>query len=234
MTDNYISNQNSDFSIEISTNKNNYSKLSNTEEDFNNLVNNKNNNINYIFSYTNFTNFTLNFKNLITRSKLGNTYSFLNDKNDNPFIIIGPQWYFYPLIFILFSFIFFYYVKYFDDFIILKLKYLRYIFYFLWVISYTISVFANPGYPKINNNSVQGNNNMIYCQICEIWSIRKDNVYHCHICDICVEEWEFHSKLIGGCVGKGNKKSFFVCSIMFFIILLYMIIGLGIKLKDLL
>jgi len=233
MIDDSIPQENSTFSLEMSSNKNNYSKLSNTEEEIN--LPNKiitNNNINTLFSYSNISNFTINFKKLIIRSKLGNTYSFCNDNYGNPFIIIGPQWYFYPLILIFFSLILYSYKIFFENFLTNLTYFLGYLFYFLWIISYTISVFSNPGYPKIEKNSVQGNNNMIYCEICEIWSNKKDYVHHCEKCDICVEQWEHHSRLIGGCVGKGNKNSFLVCLIMIFVILLYMIIGIGMNLKN--
>ena len=235
MIDDSIPQEHSTFSLEMSTNKNNYSKLSNTEEEINlpnKIITNKKNNINTLFSYSNISNFTINFKKLIIRSKLGNTYSFCNDNYGNPFIIIGPQWYFYPLILIFFSLILYSYKIFFENFLTNLTYFLGYLFYFLWIISYTISFFSNPGYPKIEKNSVQGNNNMIYCEICEIWSNKKDFVHHCEKCDICVEQWEHHSRLIGGCVGKGNKNSFLLCLIMIFIILLYMIIGIGMNLKN--
>ena len=235
MIDDSIPQEHSTFSLEMSTNKNNYSKLSNTEEEINlpnKIITNKINNINTLFSYSNISNFTINFKKLIIRSKLGNTYSFCNDNYGNPFIIIGPQWYFYPLILIFFSLILYSYKVFFENFLTNLTYFLGYLFYFLWIISYTISFFSNPGYPKIEKNSVQGNNNMIYCEICEIWSNKKDFVHHCEKCDICVEQWEHHSRLIGGCVGKGNKNSFLLCLIMIFIILLYMIIGIGMNLKN--
>ena len=235
MIDDSIPQENSNFSLEMSSNKNNYSKLSNTEEEINlpnKIITNKINNINTLFSYSNISNFTINFKKLIIRSKLGNTYSFCNDNYGNPFIIIGPQWYFYPLILIFFSLILYSYKIFFENFLTNLTYFLGYLFYFLWIISYTISFFSNPGYPKIEKNSVQGNNNMIYCEICEIWSNKKDFVHHCEKCDICVEQWEHHSRLIGGCVGKGNKNSFLLCLIMIFIILLYMIIGIGMNLKN--
>lgn len=222
--------ENSTFSLEIATNKNNYSKLSNSEEE-SNIETNKNITKKTLFSYSNISNFTTNFKSLIIRSKLGNTFSFFNDNFGNPLIIIGPQWYFYPLMLIFFSFIFYSYKIFFENLLTNFTFFLGYLFYFIWIVSYTISVLLNPGYPKIEKNSVQGNFNMIYCEICEIWVNKKDNVHHCEKCDICVEEWEHHSKLIGKCVGKGNKNSFLICLMMIFIILLYMIIGIGMNLK---
>ena len=230
MTENDSKQENSTFSLEIAANKNNYSKLSNSEEESNIQINN--NTKKTLFSYSNISNFTTNFKSLIIRSKLGNTFSFCNDNYGNPLIIIGPQWYFYPLILIFFSLIFFSYKIFFENFYTNFSNFLGYLFYFIWIISYTISVFSNPGYPKIEKNSVQGNFNMNYCEICEIWVNKIDNVHHCEKCDICVEEWEHHSRLIGGCVGKGNKKSFLVCLMMIFLILLYMIVGIGMNLKN--
>ena len=38
--------------------------------------------------------------------------------------------------------------------------------------------------------------------------LKSQDRYHCHECEVCIEDQVMHFKLIGGCVGKNNFIAF--------------------------
>ena len=49
---------------------------------------------------------------------------------------------------------------------------------------------------------------MKFCDKCRIF--RALRAHHCKFCDVCVEEYDHHSQMISNCVGKRNRKRFFL------------------------
>ena len=154
----------------------------------------------------------INEKNWYLYKKLGNCYSFLGNKNGDPYIIIGPNWNMYVMfaggITIFFIFLF---VK-FGNYLSKINKILGVIFYLIYYISYTYTFMINPGYPKNDNDSQNGEprNKFNYCDVCMIWTNKEKKVRHCNECDICIEGNDHHCPWTSKCVGKNNLISFYI------------------------
>ena len=57
------------------------------------------------------------------------------------------------------------------------------------------------------------------CKVCNIQD--KRDCYHCSECDVCIKNHVQHSRLIGKCIGAGNKapyKIFIFSSIIYLIL----------------
>ena len=53
------------------------------------------------------------------------------------------------------------------------------------------------------------NNNVVYCNICQVYYAPDQNVEHCKLCQVCVEKMDHHCVWVGKCVGKNNAFSFY-------------------------
>ena len=53
------------------------------------------------------------------------------------------------------------------------------------------------------------NNNVVYCNICQVYYAPDQNVEHCKLCEVCVEKMDHHCVWVGKCVGKNNAFSFY-------------------------
>ncbi len=201
-----------------------------TEEENKNLINN-----NYKFEkkksneniYDNIIKLNRNFKGFLNKQNLGNMITFFNDEYGNPYLILNSKYYIYLFSLIIINII---YYKSLNKFLKNNNnnqnnnqnnnnlnKILSIIFLLLFNIFYLICLIINPGFPNININSTRGKQNMKYCDKCEIWFAPNSNVNHCIKCDICIEGYLKHNKLIGKCIGNKNKKSYFLYN--FFIII---------------
>ena len=152
-----------------------------------------------------------NFSSIFKISKLGNSYGFCPDVNGDSNLLIGPHWYFFLLFFSSFSLFFYYFNKYIiSSANILILTYIERLFYIMWSITYLLTSIKNPGYPKTNLENIRGSKQMSYCDKCELWYRPKSRTYHCKKCDICIEGHRFHFILSGHCIGRKNKKEFYI------------------------
>ena len=76
------------------------------------------------------------------------------------------------------------------------------------------------------------------CKACLI--IQPLKSHHCGKCDNCIENYEFHCKLSGSCVGKRNFKNLFffiffslvVCIIIFVLLVNEIVVKIEIKKKE--
>ena len=167
------------------------------------------------------------FKSIFKKIKLGKSIGVSLDINNDPIIIISPQWPYFILLFLLSNFLFFLINHYTKFNKINFLKYLKWPFYFLWTLIYFLVSLKNPGYPKNNLEHLRGSRAMLYCDKCEIWYKPDSNTIHCNVCDICVEGYNHHCKWFGHCVGKRNIRLFFwfiVISLLFLVYLLFVFI----------
>ena len=103
-----------------------------------------------------------------------------------------------------------------QNFLIIKV--LETIIFFLFLISYLITVLINPGIPKrdyYSNKYFKNNNNkptsgLIQCKKCNIIAPKSLEIRHCDNCCVCVIKYDHHCPWTGKCIGKYNLASFYV------------------------
>ena len=145
-------------------------------------------------------------------SKLGNTYTFFADDSGNPKIIIGPHWPLFAGVEICFSIFFFAILIYFRQFISALIILLGFILYFIFFFSYGITALLNPGYPKLDDETLYNKNKAKtgYCNVCKIWLDLEKKTKHCKFCNICIEGMDHHCPWTGKCIGKRNIFPFYI------------------------
>ena len=164
-----------------------------------------------------------NFSSIFKITKLGNSYGFCPDVNGDSNILIGPHWPFFIITFTSLSFFLYLFNKYYiitAD--ILVLIYIERLFYIMWAITYIITSLKNPGYPKTNLESIRGSKQMSYCDKCELWYRPKSKTYHCKKCDVCIEGHRFHCVITGHCIGRKNKKEFYIFVMLSILLIFYL------------
>ena len=164
-----------------------------------------------------------NFSSIFKISRLGNSYGFCPDVNGDSNLLIGPHWYFFIIFFSLFSIFFYYFNKYFiSSANILILVYIDRFFYIMWAITYLLTSIKNPGYPKTNLENIRGSKQMSYCDKCELWYRPKSKTYHCKKCDVCIEGHKYHCLITGHCIGRKNKKEFYIFVMLSILYMFYL------------
>ena len=196
----------------------------------NNNNNNSNNNIpkmpNRIFGLRLHLNLNKCFQAL-KMTKMGKSFAFFYDKNDDPLIIIGPQWPFCLLLLFLSIFAFIFIYIYYNDKSTTLVKISDWIFFGTWIVSYILMCMKNPGYPKMCSESIRGTKEMSYCDKCEVWYKPSSSTIHCEICDICIEGYTHHCFWAGHCIEGNNKKDFYIFLIVSIIFPIYLIINIA-------
>ena len=164
-----------------------------------------------------------NFSSIFKITKIGNSYGFCPDVNGDSNILIGPHWPFFILAFIIFSLFLYYFNKYYIIPVnILILIYLERMFYIVWALTFILTSIKNPGYPKTNLENIRGSKQMSYCDKCEIWYRPRSKTYHCKKCDVCIEGHKFHCLLTGHCVGRKNKREFYIFVMLSILFIFYL------------
>ena len=160
--------------------------------------------------------------------KIGNMFTFCGDKDGNPLIMIGPHWPMYVcfssiLSGLLFLFFFGFWIHL--NFIF---KLLGILIYSTFILSYTYTFLINPGYPKNNLESQNGEprNKFRYCERCKIWVNIEKKTNHCFECDICIEWYDHHCPWTGKCIGKRNATSFYIFLVSVLLVVGYMVCAL--------
>ena len=154
-------------------------------------------------------------------------FVFMNS-NDDPLIIIGPDW---PLVACLFSIFNFFYImiiiKFWGRFT-LNNKLVNQISYWIFMISFSHTSFINQGFPKNSSSRRNGNprEKYFYCSECQFYVERTLDCFHCDKCGICIEGQDHHCVWIGKCVGKNNAISFYIFTVaavfsMFYILMAF-------------
>ena len=143
--------------------------------------------------------------------KLGNCYSFFADKNGDPLVIIGPQWFmFLGLTFLVNSLVLFVILYFYEEYetyeLILGLSFLLF-----FQMNYTTTFIINPGFPKNSEGRRTGfpENEYKFCSECKFYIRIKANVNHCFDCGICVEGYDHHCPWTSKCIGRRNKWFFY-------------------------
>lgn len=170
----------------------------------------------------------------INNARKGNMKMYLYNKNDEPMIVLGPDWFnsFVVIIFFVFFLLLYFYCL--RNLINPNIQYYGKILSFLDIILYLICILINPGIPPkelwIENyfkNKSNKDDNINYsikiCKDCKIIIESNQYIEHCQTCNICIMEMSYHCFWIGKCIGKKNKI-FFYCFLLFsFILLVYLI-----------
>jgi hypothetical protein len=143
---------------------------------------------------------------LFKMTKIGKSKAFFYNENDDPLLIIGPDW---PFVAFLFSIFNFFYVLIIIKFWIrfsLFSKCVNQITYWSFLISFLYTSFINQGYPKNSICRKTGNpsDEYYYCEQCHLYNYIYNSINHCNKCGICIEGQEHHCVWIGKCVGKNN------------------------------
>ena len=138
-------------------------------------------------------------------------FLFMNS-NDDPLIIIGPDW---PMVACLFSLFNFFYISIIIKFWVrfdLSGKLVNQISYWIFMISFLHTSLINQGYPKNTPSRRNGHpkENYYYCGECQFYVERTIDSCHCDKCGICIEGQDHHCAWIGKCVGKNNAISFYI------------------------
>ena len=198
----------------------------------------KNNNIN---SYNNN-----NYYNKMTYSRIsqensarnnarkGNMNMFLYNKNDEPLIVLGPEWFSCVIVITFFLFLLFLYFYFLKNLINPTIQDYGKILCFIDIILYLICFFKNPGIPpkelwienyfkNKNNKDNNINFSIKICKDCKIIIENNQYIEHCKICNVCIMEMGYHCFWIGKCIGKKNKFYFYCFLFISFILLLYLI-----------
>ena len=141
-------------------------------------------------------------------------FLFMNS-NDDPLLIIGPDW---PLVVCLFSLVLFFYII-----IIIKFwarfdlsgKLVNQISFWIFMISFLHSSLINQGYPKNTPGRRKGlpREKYYFCDECQFYVEKKVDFCHCDKCGLCVEGHDHHCAWIGKCVGKNNSISFYIFAV---------------------
>ena len=78
--------------------------------------------------------------------------------------------------------------------------------------------------PGIVQNKKMDNVNVGYCKICQVYYNPNNNVEHCSMCGVCVENIDHHCVWVGKCVAKNNKFSFYAMLLTIGFIYAYIIL----------
>ena len=197
----------------------------------NKISNTNTNNKNNIFSeYGN----TYNEKVTINNSRKGNMKMFLFNKNNEPWIVLGPDWFSSLIVisfFVVFLFLYFYFLR---NLIMSNIQFYGKVLSFIVIILYLICILKNPGIPpkelwienyfkNKKNKDDDINFTIKICRDCKIIIENNQFIEHCKTCNICITEMSFHCFWIGKCIGKKNKIFFYLFLFMSIILIIYLI-----------
>jgi hypothetical protein len=129
-----------------------------------------------------------------TPRRIGNTWAFLYNKDNEPLIVIGPHWPFYICLtstISLISFLFFTAMQ-----LSLFVRILGIISFLVQFLSYTYTFLINPGLPKksvsmaysdkLQKKAKEGKGYK-FCNQCHFLMNLDENTNHCDDCNVCVE-----------------------------------------------
>ena len=167
-------------------------------------------------------------------ARKGNMNMFLYNKNDEPLIVLGPEWFSCVIVITFFLFLLFLYFYFLKNLINPTIQYYGKILCFIDIILYLICFFKNPGIPpkelwienyfkNKNNKDNNINFSIKICKDCKIIIENNQYIEHCKICNVCIMEMGYHCFWIGKCIGKKNKFYFYCFLFISFILLLYLI-----------
>ena len=172
---------------------------------------------------------------MASRERRGNLKMLIYNKENEPLIVLGPEW--LNSLIIMLSYILFiiFYFYFFKDLLKHSIKFYGIILSIFNIIFYALSFILNPGLPPkelwIENyfRNKKSNNKFFSYKICKDCKTVMENcetIEHCKICNICIMGMESHSSLIGKCIGKKNKIYYYCFKFSTFFLILYLAFSL--------
>lgn len=165
----------------------------------------------------------------------GNMIMCLYNKKGEPLIVIGPHWPFAICMITFIDIISFCFFHYLWNSIYWIVRYIGVVIAFLQTMSYLLVFLYNPGVPpkelwienyfKEQHESDEPGSYRI-CNLCKIIMRVKDNTDHCEECNICIIGADHHCPWTSKCVGKNNKKIFYIFIGFTFGLIIYFFIAL--------
>jgi len=153
----------------------------------------------------------------------GNMYIFLSDKNNNPIIVLGPEWIFFIFLILFITIGFALLFRYYWKFLTTTLRITGILAYLIFFLVYTYIFISDPGISKEVDESIvnKEKGKYIYCNICKHWVTIESRTKHCSICGICIEGQDHHCSWTGKCIAKNNTYYFFFLIIWVVILIVY-------------
>lgn len=172
-------------------------------------------------------------KTPINRARKGKMKMFLYNEDNEPLIVLGPDWASSLIMIILLIIIIIYYFNFFKDLINPTIQNYGMIISFIHIFLYLICFLKNPGIPSQNlwienyfknkNSDTNKNYSIRICKDCKIIIESTENIEHCKTCNICVVGLYHHSFWIGKCVGKKNKYYYYCFVFMTGVMIFYLV-----------
>ena len=164
-----------------------------------------------------------NKKNNFGFYRKGNMYILLYDKNNNPIIVLGPEWIFFIFLILFVTIGFTLLFRYYWIFLTTTLRITGILAYLLFFLVYTYIFISDPGISKEVDESIANKEKgkYIYCNICKHWVTIESKTRHCSICGICIEGQDHHCSWTGKCIAKKNTYYFFFLIIWIVILIVY-------------
>ena len=170
----------------------------------------------------------------INNARKGNMKMYFYDKNDEPLIVLGPDWLSSFIVITFFVFFLFFYFYFLRNLINASIQYYGKILSLIDIFLYLICILINPGIPpkelwienyfkNKNNKDDNINFSIKICKDCKIIIENNQYIEHCPTCNICIMEMSYHCFWIGKCIGKKNKIYFYCFLFFSFILLIYLI-----------
>lgn len=165
-----------------------------------------------------------NIVDITIERNFGNTYPLLFYNNE-PLIVIGPDWKYFVIIYsiavIVFALLYAIKIK---PKIHLVYQIISAFVFMFFSFSYFMLAFKNQGIPIIPMNKAPDElKNYRQCSICHclVYLDSEYITYHCSICDICVDNFNHHCPYATKCIANGNNVYFY----LFIVSLPILIIG---------
>ena len=110
--------------------------------------------------------------------------------------------------------------------------YIGYSIFAVLIISYTLTIFKNPGIPGRKANylskdkqkslrSSRISDGYLTCKVCNVYVTQNIKIGHCLSCKICIVGYDHHCGWSSKCIGSGNLFYFWIFFISFILFIIY-------------
>ena len=167
---------------------------------------------------------------ILNNNRKGNMLMICYNKQGVPLIVLGPNRVLAFMMAFIIDIISISYLYFFRNLLFKFIHIIGIILFIVQSISYLITILMNPGIPTKdlyleNYKHLDEIGTYRICNICKIIMRNDDNTDHCDECNICIVGADHHCPWTSKCVGKNNKKMFYLFVYSTFSLLIYFIIG---------
>ncbi len=146
----------------------------------------------------------------------------------NPIISIGPDYSMTIILYLLIFSSFICSIIFLFPNIEVYLSVISYIIYSILIISFSLTVLKNPGFPgreyyfsKEIEKNISNSDNYLICYTCNVYVKDDVKIGHCLTCNICIIGYDHHCGWSSKCIGTGNMLFFRIFTISLLIVALY-------------